>query len=257
MMPKLIALALAADHRVHALHRHVEHFARRHRVNVDAVVEGLAQARDVGDVGEQAQFDLRVVGREQDIARRGDEGLADLAAFLGADRNVLQVRVGGGEAAGLRAGKRVGRVDAAGVRVDRLAQRLRVGRAQLGQHAPVEQDFRQLVAVGGEVFQRVRAGGPRAGLGASWRRRRRRGFISSNRISPICFGLPRLNGRPASFCASSSSARHALREFARELREPVAIDEDACALHLGDDGDQRTVHAFRRRSQRLRATGAA
>ena len=131
-------LGLTADHRVHALHGHVEHLARRHRVNVDAIVEGLAQARNVGDVGEQAQFDLRVVSREQDIARGGDEGFADLAAFFGADRDVLQVGIGGGEAAGLRACQRVRRVHAAGVLVDRLAQRLGVGRAQLGQHAPVE-----------------------------------------------------------------------------------------------------------------------
>ena len=52
------------------------------------------QRRDVGDLGEQPQLDLRIVGRDQLVARRRHEGAADLAAFLGADRDVLQVRLG-------------------------------------------------------------------------------------------------------------------------------------------------------------------
>lgn len=63
-------------------------------MNVDAVGEGLAQLRDLGDMGEHAQFDLAVVGREQLVAGCRDEGRADLAAFGGADRDVLQVRLG-------------------------------------------------------------------------------------------------------------------------------------------------------------------
>ena len=89
-------------------------------MDVDAFEEGVAQGRDVRDVGEEAQLDLRVVGGDQHVARRGDEGFADLAAFLGADRDVLQVGIGGGEAAGLRAGERIGGVDAAGALVDRV-----------------------------------------------------------------------------------------------------------------------------------------
>jgi hypothetical protein len=36
----------------HVLHRHAEHLGRRHRVNVDAVLERLAQRRHVGDFRE-------------------------------------------------------------------------------------------------------------------------------------------------------------------------------------------------------------
>ena len=50
------------------------------------------------------------------MAGLGDEGFADLAAFLGADRDVLQVGICGSEAAGLRAGEGIGGVDAAGLR---------------------------------------------------------------------------------------------------------------------------------------------
>ena len=86
-------LGLAPDHGVHALDRHAEDLAGGDRVDVLALVEGLLQGRDVGDVGGEAQLDLAVVDREQRHARLGDEGLADLAPLLGADRDVLQVWV--------------------------------------------------------------------------------------------------------------------------------------------------------------------
>ena len=62
MMPKLMALALAPDARVHALDRHAEHFRCGHGVNVEPVGEGLAQCRRVGHVRKHAQLDLAVVG---------------------------------------------------------------------------------------------------------------------------------------------------------------------------------------------------
>ena len=67
-----------------------------------------------GEVGEQAQLDLRVVGDQEGPAGCGDEGGADLAAELGADGDVLEVGVGGGEAAGGGAGWIEGGVEAAG-----------------------------------------------------------------------------------------------------------------------------------------------
>ena len=68
-----------------------------------ACFEGL----DVGDVGEQAQLDLRVVDGEQLVALLGHEGAADLAALLGAHRDVLQIGIGRGEPAGGRDAMRV------------------------------------------------------------------------------------------------------------------------------------------------------
>ena len=60
-----------------------------------------------GEVHHDAHFDLRVVGGEQtlvlhtvDGCGRDDEGATDAAAFLGADRDVLQVRRGRGESTG-------------------------------------------------------------------------------------------------------------------------------------------------------------
>ena len=54
----------------------------------------------LGQVREHAELDLRVVGRDQHVAGVGDERAADLAAELGADRDVLQVRIAAAQAAG-------------------------------------------------------------------------------------------------------------------------------------------------------------
>ncbi len=54
-------LGLPAHRRVHPLHRHAEHLARGHRVDVGVVAEGLLQAFLLGHVGGQAQLDLGVV----------------------------------------------------------------------------------------------------------------------------------------------------------------------------------------------------
>ena len=89
----------------HLRHRHTEHLAGRPAVNILAGGERLAERRHVRHMGQQAQFDLRVVRTHQYMARRRDEGLADAAALLRPDRDILQVGVvgrqppGGGDAA--------------------------------------------------------------------------------------------------------------------------------------------------------------
>ena len=105
-------------------------------MDVVAGAEDLLQHLLVGDVGEHPQLDLAVVGGEQAGALLGDEAGADRAADLGADRDVLQVRVGAREAPGRRRRLVEGRVDAAGLGVDQVRQRVEVGVLQLGQLAP-------------------------------------------------------------------------------------------------------------------------
>ena len=70
-----------------------EHLRRGRGVDVVAARERLPQLRLAGDVREDAQLDLRVVGRDEPVPLLGDERGADLAAELGADRDRLQVRV--------------------------------------------------------------------------------------------------------------------------------------------------------------------
>ena len=86
-------------------------------MDVVAARERVDQRLVAGQVREHAQLDLRVVGGDQHVPGLGDEGAADLAADLGADRDVLQVRIAAAQAPG-RGDRLVElRVDAAGLRV--------------------------------------------------------------------------------------------------------------------------------------------
>ena len=83
-------------------------------MDVLAGAVGVQQQRVLGEVREQAQLNLRVVGGHQQVAGRGDERGADLAADRGADGDVLQVGVDAGEPSGRRAHLVECRVDAPG-----------------------------------------------------------------------------------------------------------------------------------------------
>ena len=102
-----------------------QHLGGRRRVDVLAARERLAELRLAGDVREDAQLDLRVVGREQPEARLGDERAADLPAQLGADGDRLEVRVGRREAARRGDGLVDARVQAPVLGRDQARQRLR------------------------------------------------------------------------------------------------------------------------------------
>ena len=114
-------------------------------MNVGAFEKRLLQRVDPRHMRGKAQFDLAVIGRDQHMARLGDEGAADFAAFLGAHRNVLQIGLVRRHPPGQRVRQPVGRVDAAQFRVDLLDQRVGVGAFELGELAPVEHPRRQIV----------------------------------------------------------------------------------------------------------------
>ena len=94
---------------------------------------------------QHAQLDLRVVRRDQHVSRIGDEGAPDLPAELGPDRNVLQIRVAAAQPSGRGDGLIEAGVNAAGVGVDQLRQRVDVGALQFLQRPPLENEPRQLV----------------------------------------------------------------------------------------------------------------
>ena len=79
--------------------RNAENLRSGQSVNVVAAAEGFDQQRVPGEVRQQAQLDLRVIGSHQHMARFSDESCANLAAQFGADGNVLQVGIGRGQAA--------------------------------------------------------------------------------------------------------------------------------------------------------------
>src|SRR5213596_1836540 len=99
MIPKLTILATLRSSFV-SVARSMPSTCGRGGVDVLAGLERLAQLRLAGDVRQDAQLDLRVVGREQLVPRLGDERGADLAPELGADRDRLQVRARRREAPG-------------------------------------------------------------------------------------------------------------------------------------------------------------
>ena len=82
-----------------------ENLGGRGGMDIDTVPEGLQQMRVTAEVRHDPQFDLGIVGREdQSVRRRRDKGLANLHAAFGPDRDVLQVRTRGTQAAGGRKG---------------------------------------------------------------------------------------------------------------------------------------------------------
>ena len=125
-------------------------------MDVLAARERLAQLRLAGDVREDAQLDLRVVGGEQAVPGLRDERGADLAAELGADRDRLQVGARRREAAGRGDGLVDRRVEAPVV-ADQRRQRAEVGVHELRQLAPLLDHGNDLV-VGADRAEHLRVG---------------------------------------------------------------------------------------------------
>ena len=69
-------------------------------MDVLAGVECVNQNRIIGQVSEDAELDLRVVGADQHLAGRRHEGGADAPSFLAPNGDVLEIRIGRRQAAG-------------------------------------------------------------------------------------------------------------------------------------------------------------
>ena len=156
-MPKLTTLAArrwsARDHE----RRNAEDLRGGERVDVVAAAVGFDQQRIAREVSEQAQFDLRIIGGEQDVAGFGDEGGANAASEFGADGNVLQIGIGGGKPSGGGSGLAEGGVQASGGAVDERGQSVDVGGFQLGELAVVENHAGDGM-VFGESFENIDGG---------------------------------------------------------------------------------------------------
>jgi hypothetical protein len=85
-------LGAAARFLIHLVARNAEDFGCGAGVNILTGGEGFAQRRHLGQMRQQSQFDLAVIGGHQHMALFGDEGAADAHAFLTADRDILQIR---------------------------------------------------------------------------------------------------------------------------------------------------------------------
>jgi hypothetical protein len=119
----------------------LENFERGTGVNVLAGAKSVQQHRILRQMREDAQLDLRVIRAHEHVAGGRDERLTDLASELGANGNVLQIRVGRRQASGGRHGLFPGRMDAAGAGVQEQRQSIDVCAFQLAQLANLENHF--------------------------------------------------------------------------------------------------------------------
>ena len=134
----------------------VEHGCGRCRVNVVAGLERPDQARILRKVSDASQLDLVVVGDQELVPLPSDKGRSENSPPLGADGNVVQVRLIRREAAGSGHGLLERGADPVSL-ADLGEQTLAVGRPQLLDFAVLEEvlDDRMLSA---HLFERLGVG---------------------------------------------------------------------------------------------------
>ena len=110
-------------------------------MDVFTIGESFFKRLHICHVRGEAQFDLTIVSRKQDISRLGHKSLADLPTYRCADWNVLQIGICRRKPPSLRAHKAVAGVHAARAGIDLRLQCVGVGRFQLGKMPPFQHLF--------------------------------------------------------------------------------------------------------------------
>ena len=222
-------------------------------VDVFAALEGLDQAGVAGEVREHAQLDLRVVGADkadvvtaaEAVPGAGHEGGAHLRAELGAHGDVLQVGALGREPPGGGDGLVVVGVDALGGPADQRRERFDVGRAQLGQFAPLEDVIDNRVALG-EPLELLRVG-----------REALRGLARLGQSEFLEEHDAELLGRgdaefvPGVFVDLGGEALDFVIQAGVQLFELGGVERDAGELHLDQHIDQRQFEVAVERGERF------
>ncbi len=171
------------------------------------------------------------------MALLGDEGLADLAAFFRANRNVLQVGIGRGEPAGRRTGHLVGGVHAAGLGVELAHQGVGVGALELGDLAMLHDLDGQRMTLGREVLQDADVGRPRAVLVAPAARQ----ILLVEQDLAQLLGRADIEGTAGELVQFLLELEHPLLELGRQRAKPRRIDLDAGLLHAEQHRDERPL----------------
>ena len=152
---------------VHLVERHAEDLAGGEGVDVFVALVSAHQQRVTREVGQKAQFDLGIIGGKQLCAGRGGEGGANLAAQLGADGNVLQIRIDGGEPA-CRRRRGLERGVHARLGIGQQRQRIDVIRFELGEVAIFEDQAGYFMLLR-QIFEHVLRRGDGFALAAAGR----------------------------------------------------------------------------------------
>ena len=155
--PEVHRLGVAPHLGSHHQWRHAEDFGGRSRVNIFAAAKCVHQNRIVRHVRQQAQLDLRIVRHHQLPAFARHKGGANLTAQRGADRNILQIRIRRRQPPRRRAGLIERGVNAAGLRIDQLGQRVDVSALELRELAILQHLARDFV-FGRQAFQHICGG---------------------------------------------------------------------------------------------------
>ena len=241
-------LRLVAQLRRHHVRQQAVDDRRRARVDVFALLERLDERLVARQVREDAQFDLAVVrGQQRPALAARDECGAHLAAFLGADRDVLQVGIVARQAA-RRGDCLVERRVHAALAVAQRRQRVDVGALQLRELAPLEQQHRHLVVlrhllqhfVVGLVLARRRAA----------RLLQRRGAVHFELVEQHDADLLRraeVEGVARALVHARFELGDALVHLAADGSEVVAVERDALDLHVEQHGHERQLHLVEHR----------
>ena len=137
-------------------------------VDVFIALKGLDQRGISAHMGEDAQFDLGVIGRKQARPAFGDERLSDLPPDLGAYGDVLEVRLTARKPAGRGHGLVERGVKPAGFRIDHQRKRVDIGRLEFCERS-VFQDLSRQRMDRRQFFKHVHIG-REPGLGLFGRR---------------------------------------------------------------------------------------
>ena len=205
-------------------------------MDVLARLEGLHEGLVSRVVGQDAQLDLGVVGREQRRALLGHERLADPHSCLGADRDVLHVGIGGGEPARGRAELVEGGVDAARRLVDEGRQRVHVGVLELGQ-PPIGQDPGGQLVVRGQLLEDAFVRGV-AGLGLADHRQLE--LLEEDHLQLLRRGDQ--EGLPCEGVDLPLESRQLHLVLGRQGLEHRRVDAHAGALHAREHPGEGELH---------------
>ena len=232
----------AAQFRGDLVDRHAERPRSDERMQVLAGVEGLDEALVLGQVRHDAHLDLAVVGGQQlRIAVTHTERVPDPAPGLGADRDVLQVRLGRGQPAGGR-DRLVERGMNPAIRGRRFQQPID-GDLESGGVAVDQHVFEERVA--GLIEQALQSIGIRGVAGLGLLRLRHAEFVEQHHLKLL--GRTEVDLLADHRIRGLRGVPDRVAEFALQRLELVGVDGDARGLHGGQRGLHRQFHLTQQR----------
>ena len=203
-------------------------------MNILPFREGGQQAFIPRQVRHNAQLDLRVVRRDNDVIFRRDKRLANTAPFFVTHRNVLQVWIGRRQTAGGGDRLMIGGMHAARFGVNHQRQLIGIGRLQLRQPTILQNHFRQRI-IERQLFQHLFRGGRRTARRLLQRLDTL--FFKQDRLQ--LFGGGEIKRFPGDLMCPLLQLNQALGNFLRVRMQHGGVDFNAVALNARQHRHQR------------------